>query len=827
MAITTIASAMFKNYLKIALRSFWRSKGISTINILGLSLGLSVCMIIALFVIHERSYDRHYPNAGNIYRIKTEVLFGGNHYLMTYAPAPMAEALAAELPEVQASVHFRERGSFLVKREADNIKENSLIYASKDFFKVFDIPLVEGNLNEVLSQPNTMAISQSVALKYFPEGTAVGKSLILDNKTDYKITAVYEDMPANSHFYFDFLLAAEGLEEAKEPNWLSNNFITYLLLQDDTDIPAFEKKMESMLEKHLEPAMKMVMGESFTMEEFRASGSSWAYTLQPLLDIHLKSDLVGEFKPNFNEAYIYIFVAIALFILTIACINFMNLATARSANRAKEVGVRKVMGSDRNSLIRQFMVETILMGVISMFLAVLIAASFLPYFNQLAERQLEIPFENPFFYLSLIGGALFIGFLAGTYPSFFLSAFNPAKVLKGKIALGMKSGKIRSSLVVFQFAVSIMLIIATFVVQGQLNYIQNKQLGFSKEQVIMVDDLYALGTQVQTFKDEVQRNSLIKSATLSGYLPVSNTWRSDNPWWTEGNNPQDPENLVSIQNWAVDHDYISTLGMKILQGRDFSREFVSDSNAVILNESALKNFRIEGDPIGKRIATWGGGASGSFDLEDLNYKTIIGVVENFHFESLKENVGSVMLFIGKKPQGFASFKFEAKNADEVITLIENQWKSMAPGQPFTYSFLDDRFNKMYAAEARIGKVFALFTSLAVFIACLGLFSLTTFTAEQRTKEIGIRKALGASVANIVLLLSKEYTRLVLFAFLLACPIAWWAMNGWLENYQFKISLGWEIFVLAGLSVFAIAWLTMGFQSVKAAMANPINSLKSE
>lgn len=826
MAITTIALAMFKNYLKIALRSFWRSKGISTINILGLSLGLSVCMIIALFVIHERSYDRHYPNAEQIYRIKTEILFGGNHYLMTFAPAPMAEALAAELPEVQAAVHFRDRGSFLVKREADNIKENNLIYASKDFFKVFDIPLVEGNVNEVLSQPNTMAISQSVAQKYFPEGAAVGKSLMLDNKTDYKITAVFEDIPANSHFYFDFLLAAEGLDEAKEPNWLSNNFSTYLLLQQGTDIPNFEKKMEAMLEKHLEPAMKMVMGEGFTMEEFRASGSFWAYTLQPLLDIHLKSDLVGEFKPNFNEAYIYIFVAIALFILLIACINFMNLATARSANRAKEVGVRKVMGSDRSSLIRQFMVETILMAVISMFLAVLLAATLLPFFNQLAERQLEMPFDMPLFYLSLIGGALFIGFLAGTYPSFFLSAFNPAKVLKGNIAMGMKSGKIRSSLVVFQFAVSIMLIIATFVVQGQLNYIQNKQLGFSKEQVIMVDDLYALGNQVQAFKDEVQRSSLIKSATLSGYLPVSNTWRSDNPWWAEGKNPQDQENLVSIQNWAVDHDYVSTLGMKIIHGRDFSREFVSDSNAVILNESALKNFRIEGEPIGKRIATWGSD-TGLFELDNLNYKTIIGVVENFHFESLKENVGPVMLFIGKKPQGYASFKFETKNTDEVITLIERQWKNMAPDQPFTYSFLDDRFNKMYAAETRIGKVFALFTSLAVFIACLGLFSLTTFTAEQRTKEIGIRKALGASVANIVLLLSKEYTRLVLFAFLLACPLAWWAMSSWLEDYQFRIALGWEIFILSGFTVFAIAWLTMGFQSVKAAMANPINSLKSE
>ncbi|MCL6257573.1 ABC transporter permease [Aquiflexum sp. TKW24L] len=815
---------MFKNIFKTAIRSFWKTKTISLVNVLGLSIGVALCIIISLFLYNELSYDRHHAHADRIYRINSEIIFGGNHMNMTFAPAPMSDALALEFPEVEASVHFRQNGSFLVKREEENIKENDVIYAGKDFFNIFTVPILEGSKDGVLDEPNTMAISKKTADKFFPNESAVGKSLILDNKEDYKITAVYEDMPANSHFHFDLILASQGLEEAQSTFWLSNNFQTYLLLRKGSDPKILEEKLKQLISTHIAPALKEVMGS--TIEDFEKGGNKIKYTLQPLLDIHLYSNLLGEFEPNFSITYIYMFSAVAVFILLIACINFMNLSTARSSSRAKEVGVRKALGSSKKDLMWQFLTETFLMSMISFFVALFMAGLLLPYFNELAGRSLQIPYTNVLFYLSLLAGAIFVGLLAGIYPSFFLSAFEPVKVLKGNLS-GMRSGSVRSSLVVFQFAVSIILIIATVSVFSQLNYIQKKELGFNKAQVIMIEDIYALGDQAQSFKDQITQSPLIEKGTFSGFLPVSGTWRSDNPWWAEGKDPKQQENMVSIQNWSVDFDYINTLGMKIIAGRDFSMDFPSDSGAVILNESALTKFAFEGDPLGQRIITFDGNPTDGFDQNKLEVKTIVGIVENFHFESLKENIGGVMIFPSRRPQGYASFRFHAQDTEDVIQLVESKWKEIAPGQPFNYSFLDDRFGEMYKAESRVGKVFAAFTVFAIFIACLGLFALTAYTAEQRRKEIGIRKALGASVGGIVYLLSKEFTKLVLIAFVFAAPLAWFGMSKWLEDYQFKIDLGWEIFVFSALGVLFVAWAVMGVQSVRAAMTNPVDSLRGE
>lgn len=818
---------MFKNIFKTAIRSFWKTKTISLINVLGLSLGIAICIIIALFLFNELSYDKHHANADRIYRIKSDIIFGGNNFKMIQCPAPMAEALPLEFPEVEAAVHFRSQGSFLVKRLDENIKEHNVIYAGKDFFKIFTVPVLEGNPEGALEEPNTMAISKKTADKFFPNESAVGKSLILDNKNDYKITAVYEDMPENSHFHFDLILATAGLEEAQSTFWLSNNFPTYVLLHEGADPSAVDEKLKQLILTHVAPALSQVLGDDFTMENFQSSGNKIAYSLQPMLDIHLHSNLQGEFEPNFSISYIYMFSAVAVFILLIACINFMNLSTARSSSRAKEVGVRKALGSGKRDLMWQFLTETFLMSLFSFVIALLLASLLLPFFNDLAGRTLQIPLTNGLFYLSLLGGALFVGLLAGIYPSFFLSAFEPIKVLKGNLTGGMKSGSVRSTLVVFQFAVSIILIIATVSVFSQLNYIQKKELGFNKNQVIMVEDIYALGEQAQSFKDEIVQSSLVDVGTFSGFLPVSGTWRSDNPWWVEGRDPKQQENLVSIQNWSVDFDYVNTLGMKIIAGRDFSREFPSDSSAVILNETALKNFNLEGNPIGQRIVSFSGNPTEGMSQNDLGYKTIVGIVENFHFESLKENISAVMIFPSSKPQGFASFRFNAKDTKDVIDLVESKWKEIAPGQPFNYSFLDDKFGDMYKAESRMGKVFASFTVIAIFIACLGLFALTAYTAERRRKEIGIRKALGATVGGIVFLLSKEFTKLVLIAFVFAAPLAWYGMSQWLEDYQFRIDLGWEIFVFSALAVLLVAWGVMGVQSIRAAMTNPVDSLKSE
>jgi putative ABC transport system permease protein len=818
---------MLKNIFKTAIRSIWKTKTISLINVLGLSLGIAICIIISLFLFNELSYDKHHAHADRIYRIKSEIIFGGNNFNMIQCPAPMAEALPLEFPEVEAAVHFRQQGSFLVKREDENIRENNVIYAGKDFFKIFTVPVIDGNPESALDEPNTMAISKKTADKFFPNEIALGKSLILDNKLDYKITAVYEDMPKNSHFHFDLILATAGLEEAQSTFWLSNNFPTYVLLNEGADPSAVDEKLKQLIQTHVAPALSQVLGDDFTLENFQSGGNKIAYSLQPMLDIHLHSNLQGEFEPNFSISYIYMFSAVAVFILLIACINFMNLSTARSSSRAKEVGVRKALGSGKKDLMWQFLTETFLMSLFSFVIALLLASLLLPFFNDLAGRTLQMPYNNILFYLSLLGGALFVGLLAGIYPSFFLSAFEPIKVLKGNLTGGMKSGSVRSTLVVFQFAVSIILIIATVSVFSQLNYIQKKELGFNKNQVIMVEDIYALGDQAQSFKDEIVQSSFVDIGTFSGFLPVSGTWRSDNPWWVEGRDPKQQENLVSIQNWTVDFDYVNTLGMKIIAGRDFSRDFPSDSNAVILNETALKNFNFEGDPIGQRISTFSGNPSEGMSQKDLGYKTIVGIVENFHFESLKENISAVMIYPSKRPQGFASFRFNAQDTKDVIDLVESKWRQIAPGQPFNYSFLDDKFGEMYKAESRIGKVFASFTVIAIFIACLGLFALTAYTAERRRKEIGIRKALGATVGGIVFLLSKEFTKLVLIAFVFAAPLAWYGMSQWLEDYQFRIDLGWEIFVFSALGVLLVAWGVMGVQSIRAAIANPVNSLRSE
>jgi putative ABC transport system permease protein len=450
----------------------------------------------------------------------------------------------------------------------------------------------------------------------------------------------------------------------------------------------------------------------------------------------------------------------------------------------------------------------------------------LPTFNDLSQKTLSLPFDTLAFYWIIIASALTVGILAGMYPSFFLSAFKPVNVLKGNVALGMKSGAIRSGLVIFQFVISIFLVIGTFTVNRQLNYIQNKKIGFEKDQVVVIQDAYALGDNLQAFKSEVTRNSFIESGTISGYLPVSGTWRNDNTFWPEGTQPTE-ENMVGLQNWTVDYDYLKTLGMKIKSGRFFSEDFPSDSMAIVMNETAVKQFNLEPDPLGKKISTFSGSnPDGSPDRNSVVSYTVVGVVENFHFESLKQNIDALAFFL-KPSNGSVAFRFKASSTQQVINTIEKTWVRLAPGQPFQYSFLDEDFGRMYTAEQRLGKIFVIFAGLAIIIACLGLFALTSFTAEQRTKEIGIRKVLGASVGNIVFLLSKEFGKLIIVAFLIAAPLAWYGVNWWLKSYVYKVEVGVMVYLLAGAFLFVIAWATMGYQSIRAATSNPVNSLRSE
>ena len=831
----SIKLLMLRNYLIIAFRNLRKHSFYSFINIAGLAIGVAACLVIILFIMDELQYDRYNTKADRIYRIHNEIKFGGNHMLLTTTAAPTAQTLEQDYPEIEATVRFRLAGSYLVKPEGgtENIKENNVVWTDSTFFKIFSVKLLEGNPNTALKEPASIAISKKMADKYFPGQSALSKSLILDNKYNAKVTAVYEDIPSASHFHFDILIAMVGdwpvAKEAQRPVYLSNNFTTYLLLKEGADGKALEAKLPGYLEKYVGPQIAQVLGGEFTMEKFRAAGNIYEISLMPLLDIHLHSDGKGEFEPNGNITYVYLMGIIALFILGIACINFMNLSTARSSNRAKEVGIRKVMGSVRAYLVRQFLTESTLVTFFAFLIAIAIAYLILPSFNMLAQKQLSLPIDNPIFYFGLLGAALIVGLIAGIYPSFFLSAFKPADVLKGRVSLGMKSGFIRSALVVFQFVISIFLIIGAISVNRQLHYIQTKKLGFQKDQVIVVQDAYALRPNgVEPFKQEVLKNSFIQSGTISGFLPVEGggSWRNDNPFWREGQEPTS-ENLASLQNWSVDHDYIKAFGMKIKLGRDFSEAFPSDKDAVILNETAVQQFELGDDPIGKKINSFDGSLpDGSPDPSQIKSYPVIGVVEDFHFSTMHEGITPLGLFMGKS-DGSVSFRFNASNSQEVIASIEKTWKNLAPGQPFQYSFLDEDFGNMYASEQRLGKIFALFAGLAIVIACLGLFALTSFTAEQRSKEIGIRKVLGATVSGIVVLLSKEFGKLIIIAFVIAIPIAWFSVDWWLKGYVYKTEVGVAVYAAAGLAALLIAWLTMGFQSIKAARSNPIDALKNE
>jgi len=555
-----------------------------------------------------------------------------------------------------------------------------------------------------------------------------------------------------------------------------------------------------------------------TLAEMREQGNEMKMYLQPVTDIHLHSDSNGELGINSDIKYVYIFSAVAVFILLIACVNFMNLSTARSAGRAKEVGIRKVMGSYKKQLVFQFLTESVLLSVTALLVAVGIAYLALPYFNNLANKEMELSIFGNFWILSaVLIITLFVGLLAGSYPAFFISAFQPVEVLKGKIRTGAKSGFLRSSLVVFQFTASIILIIGTTVVYNQLNYIQDKKLGFDKEHVIIVNDTWLIGDQVIPFKDELKRNSAVINATASSSLPIPSN-RSMSILFPDAN--LNSEYATSIQNWNVDFNYVETLGLEIILGRDFSEEFATDSMGVILNESAVRQFNFGDNPIDKIIAR-----PVSAEGEMANYR-VIGVVRDFHFESMRQNIEPLALFPGRS-NSRVTVRIKSSNISEMVDFIQDKWDEFAPGQPFDYSFLDEEFNNVYQAEQRLGNIFTIFAGLAIFVGCLGLLGLAAFTAEQRTKEIGVRKVMGASVSGVVFLLSKEFGKLIIISFIIAVPIAYYAMNNWLEDFAYRTEISLLTFIFAGLIALSIALLTVSYHAVKVAVANPVDSLRYE
>src|SRR5450631_351298 len=809
---------MIKNYLTITCNNLQNNKIYSFLNITGLAIGLASFLLITLYIMDELSYDRYNDKADRIYRINSDIKLGGGELHMPVTSDMMGQLLIKDYPAIEQYTRiYNSNGSKLVKKDKVFIIEDHVAHVDSTFFDVFTLPVISGNTHTALNEPNTVVITESTAKKYFGSTEVLGKTIETNDDKNplYKITAVIKDIPSNSHFHFDFMFSMKnaGYEWGQ---LTSHNFHTYLLLKKGTDYKQLEKKFEQYIDKYVLPSVKQFIKIS-SMEEFRKSGNQLEYTLIPLTKIHLHSDRSFELSASGNIQYVYIFGAVAIFILLIACINFMNLTTARSAGRAKEVGIRKVLGTERRFLVFQFLTESTMMAIFSLFLAIGVAYLVLPVFNDVAHKSMQLGslFSSRILPL-LISLPIIVGLLAGSYPAFFLSAFRPIEVLKGKLKLGSNSTSLRSVLVVFQFATSIILIVGTLVIYKQLNYIQSKDLGYSKDQVLVIQNTYVLGNQAKAFKNSILQMNGVSSGTLSSFLPVSNSSRNDNTFFKDAT--MDINGSIDMQTWRVDYDYFKTLGMQIIKGRGFSPDFGSDSMAVVINETTAQ-FLGYADPIGKKI----------FNTDDnkkpVSYH-IIGVVKNFNFESLKQGIGPLSFFLSER-SGMASFKVSTSNVKGLVSKIETLWKQMSPTMPFMYNFLDESFNEMYESEQRVGKIAIIFSTLAILIACMGLFGLATFIAEQRTKEIGIRKVLGASVQGIVGLLSKDFLKLVAIAFVIAAPLSVWIMNRWLNDFTYRIQLAWWIVGIAGVLALLIALFTVSFQAIRAAVANPAKSLHSE
>ncbi len=810
---------MFKNYFNIAVRSLLKHKFYSLLNILGLSIGLACFMLISLFIKHELTYDTFHKDADQIHRIHFRATLNGEDHISSQVGAPMAAAMKKDFPEVEDAIRINETGNWFVKRkgETNSFKEEAALMADSNFFDFFSIKLIYGDKKNVLNRPKTLVLDQTTAKKMFGDSNPVGEVLVLDNRIDYEVTGVYEDLPDNSHFHHNILLSMSSFDWANNNNWLSTNFNTYIKLAEGATPEELQAKFPKMINTYIAPLVEQFL--NMNMEEFANSGNALGFSLFPLKDIHLYSQKPDELEANGDIKYVYIFSAVALFILILACINFMNLSTARSANRAKEVGIRKVMGVYRSQLIAQFLAEAILITIISSVIAYAITFIALPSFNRLASKELNYFQLIEGGYLLFIGAiVLVVGLLAGSYPSFYLSMFKPVEVLKGTIRRGVKSGPIRSTLVVFQFSISIIMIIGTSIVFDQLSFIQNKKLGYEKDQILVVNDTWILRDKIKTFKEEASRNANIIEATVSSFTPTGGN--SDSDLYFKNPSAAADESLVMTEA-DVDHNFINTLDIEMAGGRFFSKEFLSDSSSIVINETAAKKFGFT-DPIGSNLYTYEG------DNEQpvaTPYK-IIGVVKDFHFQSLKTDI-TPLIFHLDDSRGFALFKIQMDNAQETITFLDNTWQKFVEGQPFDYEFMNERFNDIYNQEQKIGQIFTVFAILAIVIACLGLFGLAAFTAEQKTKEIGIRKTLGASIPNIVNLLSKSFIKLVGLSFLIAAPIAYLGMNYWLEDFAYRTSMKPLTFLISGSIAVGIAWITISLQSWRAARNNPVTSLRSE
>lgn len=787
---------MLKNYFKIALRNLLRHKAYSILNISGLAIGMASSILILLWVQNETSYDRFNTNADQIYRLTASA----GDFKAAVSPAGMAEGLQAEMPEIKATVRLSKPTTNLFEVGTRKFEEKRGFFADSNFLQVFSYKLVKGDPATALQRPDAMLITQEMALKYFGKEEAMGKIIRKDNSENCIVTGILENVPSNSHLQFDFILPMSSIAnknyDLKNKVWGNFNFYSYLLLNKASAPNGSGPGLIAHIQQIFKSHNKDVKID---------------FQLQPLTSIHLHSNLQIDLPGHGNSEYVNIFFIVALFILAVACINFMNLATARSARRAKEVGLRKVVGAARLQLILQFLGESLIISFLSLFIAIGIVYLSLPAFNALAQKKLEFNLFEDNLLLMLIGIALMTGIIAGSYPALFLSGFKPVKVLKGKIRLAGGNLLLRNGLVVTQFVVAIILLVGTAVVYRQLNFIKDKNLGFEKSNLLYVPMTGDIWGKRQAFMTALQQNPLTSSYSVISDLPTALVTGTIDVVW-EG---KDPKSQVVFPSIDVDENFIDVFKIKTLTGRTFSKEYKADTSNYVINETAMRLMGMsEKNAIGQPL---------SFDEKK---GTIIGVVKDFNFKSLQYAIEPLVLRL-RHWGGLVMVRTQPGSTQATIKALERINSELNPAYPFTYSFLDKDLENLYRGDQQMGRIFNLFAILAIFISCLGLYGLSAFMAEQRTREIGVRKVLGASVFNIVYLLSGNFTRLVVIATAIAIPVSWWAISNWLGSFAYRIDIGWTIFLVASCTALLIAWLTVSYESIKAAIANPVRSLRTE
>ena len=800
---------MIKNYFTAVLRYVFRNKGFTFINIFGLAIGMMACMLITQYVLHEFSYDDFHEKKARIFRMQQDRYENG--ILATRWAAGCAGIgpdMKANFPEVEAYVRLKGTDALFSVGDV-YFKENSIYYASEDFFKIFSFKLISGEDSSVLKDPFKIVLSQSLAKKYFGKENPLGKIVKIDGKHDYQVTGVFEDLPANTHMQINALMSFITLTKLwNDPvmSWSWDGFLTYVLLHPQATAQAVEAKIPALAEKQ-------------AGEEMKRFNAGIAFNMQPITDIHLDSNFMMEFKPNGNRQSTYFLSIVAILILVIAWINYINLSTAKSIERAREVGVRKVMGSFRAQLIQQFLLESLLLNVVAVVISIVLVVLLTPAFSELTGRALDyLLFKQKMFWVwtgvLIFGGAL----LSGIYPAFVLSSYKPVEVLKGRFKNTFSGVRFRKGMVVVQFVCSITLIVGTFTVYRQIQFMRNQSLGINIDQTLVINSPSVVDStyqkKFQVFKQQIKQHPEVVAVTASSEVP------GRQPWWNAGGIRRLSQLESEAKQYRVimmDHDFISSYGLSIIAGRDFSGEIVKENDNVLMNESAYKlmGFKKPEEALNDQIYFWG------------DTFRIVGIVKDYHQESLKKAYEPLIFRYDVSPDGFYSIKFNTANAKESIVKFEESWKAVFPGNPFVHFFLDDHYNQQYQSDQQFGKVFGIFSSLAIFIACLGLFGLSSLTAIQRTKEIGIRKVLGASVHSILTLVGKDYLLLMLASVGVSTPLAWWIMNEWLSDFAYRINLEWWIFAIPSIVVVAIAFFTVSIHTLNAARINPTKSLRYE